>query len=61
MLNGYVTKIGGIGAILTGLGILATGFAAGDYSRLTEGLTIISGGFVALGIGRKVQNLLNKK
>ncbi len=61
MLDGYKTKIGGVGSILTGLSAVAAGLASTpvDFHLIWGGVVGVVGGFVALGIGGKLQKLIN--
>ncbi len=61
MLDGYKTKIGGIGSILTGLAAVAAGLASAplDFHMIWAGVAGVVGGFVALGIGGKLQKLID--
>ena len=60
-LDGYKTIIGGIGLILGGLALIAKDVSEGDFSHIGEGWTMITLGLVALGIGGKVQKVIDKK
>jgi hypothetical protein len=51
MLNGYKGKIGGIGLILTGLGIIAAGIYNGNvFDVLADGIASIAAGLGIFGI-----------
>jgi hypothetical protein len=49
-LAGYKGKIGGIGLMLTGLGLGIKCFVENDYSQLPEALEVFALGLAAFGI-----------
>ena len=58
-MEGWKTKAGGIGVILTGLGLIVTAIAATPFSleMLILGVGTASGGLTAMGIGHKSDKL----
>lgn len=54
-MTGWKTKVGGIGMILTGAGMVASGLVDGDFERIVEGITLAAAGFATLGIGHKIE------
>ena len=58
-MEGWKTKLGGIGGILSGLAIIAAAFTAQtfDYQTIITGLLAISGGFAAIGLGHKADKV----
>ena len=61
MLNGYKTYIAAFGAMATGVGMMAAVLTADvvDFMALKDGLLVFLGGLVALGLGHKVEKLVN--
>ena len=60
-LDGYKTKIGGVGFIGTGITLMASAFGGPsfDIKLFGEGLVSFLTGLTALGIGGKVQKLID--
>lgn len=58
-MEGWKTKLGGVGAVLTGIGLIIAGVLADpmDGTKIIEGIAAISAGFVALGLGHKADKL----
>ena len=58
-MQGWKTKVGGAGVILTGLGTVCAGVAADPMSMevIVTGLTIAFGGLGAMGLGHKADKL----
>ena len=56
-MSGWKTKVGGIGAILGGLAGIAEAVVHGNYDpdKLIAYWGMVTGGFVALGIGHKIE------
>ena len=54
ILDGWKTIIGGLGLILTGLGMIAVCVKSDNYTNLPEALSTIAAGMGVLGIGGKI-------
>ena len=56
-MTGWKTKLGGAGMILSGLGMLIGGYVANPINgeMMAEGVTLISAGLAAIGIGHKIE------
>jgi hypothetical protein len=58
MISGWKTLLGGIGAILTGAATVFDAVTleplAVDPEKLKAGISLISGGFIAIGLGHKI-------
>jgi len=58
-LDGYKSKIGGIGLIFGGLALAANSIVNGEYTRLLEAGTMIAAGFGVLGLAGKAQAIVD--
>lgn len=58
MTTNWVTKTGGAGAVLTGAAMIAKAVSDQDWKSVLDGLMVISGGVVAIGLGRKVERVV---
>jgi hypothetical protein len=58
-MTGWKTKVAGLAAICTGLGLVGSGLAAGDAERIVAGLITALGGLSVLGLGHKVDKLID--
>lgn len=58
-MTGWKTKVAGVGAILTGLGLALAGLAADpvNSTQAIQGVLVVLGGLTALGLGHKVDKL----
>lgn len=59
-LNGYKTRIGAIGLMMTGLGMIAAGIAHDggiDKQMIIGGFGTFSAGLSALGLGHKAEKI----
>lgn len=56
-MTGWKSKVGGIGAICTGVGMIAAGLVGEkfNFDLIKEGLVIVSGGFAVLGVAHKIE------
>jgi len=54
-MKGWKTWSGGIGLVLTGVGIILKGLSEGTFDGMTEGIGFISSGFAVIGIGHKIE------
>jgi len=50
MLNGYKTKLGALGMILSGAGLITNAVASGKFDMIGEGVGLISMGLAAYGL-----------
>jgi len=58
-MKGWKTLAGGIGLILSGLGLVVQGITAGDLTKVQEGIVLISLGLGGIGIGHKIEKTTN--
>ncbi len=58
-MSGWKTKTGGIAVILTGLATAIEGFNKGDWNQVAVGVAMMGGGLTALGVGHKIEKLMN--
>ena len=61
VMKGWKTWAGGIGLILTGLGMIATGVVNDlDLAKIQEGIALVGAGLVAIGLGHKIDRTIPK-
>lgn len=61
-MGGYKTICAGVGGILAGLAVIVKAIAADaiSFNEIGEGVLIVVGGLGILGIGGKIQKLIDK-
>jgi hypothetical protein len=56
MLTGYKTRLGAIGLMLTGLGMVAKSLSEGfSWGEISDGIGLALTGLAAWGIGHKIE------
>ena len=56
VMSGWKTWVGGIGLILAGLSMIATGVTNNfDLQKIQEGMALVAAGAAAIGIGHKIE------
>lgn len=61
MLDGYKTTLSGVAAIIAGVGMIVKCIAETpiNFSDMWQGALVIIGGLTTLGVGGKLQKLIN--